>query len=113
MNQTTCEGLTIIDCQKERLITFNEAARFLPKSSRPNASTWWRWYARGWHGIRLETVRAGKRRLTSAAAVQRFLAAVTAIEDGPLETPPAKAAVSPAKNAAEKFLAAEGILPPT
>ncbi|MCE9552868.1 MAG: DUF1580 domain-containing protein [Planctomycetes bacterium] len=78
-----------IDVERERLQTFNEAAEeVLPHGSRPSYATWWRWWRHGVHGVRLETVRVGGRRLTSAAAVRRFLADVTAAVQG--EAPPVR-----------------------
>lgn len=98
----------MIDFKNERLITFNQAADFLPPGMRPDYSTWWRWSSGGYRGIKLETVRVGKRRLTSVEAMQRFVAAITALEDGP--TPPVKSKAIP-PNESLAFLQAAGILP--
>jgi len=70
-----------IDLNVERPITFNRAARYLPRSSRPNQSTWWRWWRHGVRGIQLETVLIGGRRYTTREAVLRFAAALTSITD--------------------------------
>jgi len=67
----------MIDIQTEKLITFNEAAKFLPDGRRPSAATWWRWAQKGIRGHRLETVMAGGRRMTSAEAVVRFFSALS------------------------------------
>jgi hypothetical protein len=72
----------MIDVSAERPITFNQAAKFLPDGRRPNFSTWWRWSQVGLHGVRLETVLCGGRRCTTAEAVARFFAAVTAAASG-------------------------------
>ena len=98
----------MIDLKKELLITFNRGADFLPEEMRPDYATWWRWSSRGYRGIKLETVRVGKRRLTSVEAMQRFVAAITALADGP--TPPAKSKATP-PNESLAFLQAAGILP--
>jgi hypothetical protein len=66
-----------IPIDSERLVTFNEAAKFLPVSLRPSHATWWRWWRKGRRGIRLETVVRGGRRLTSIEAVQRFFDKLT------------------------------------
>ena len=105
----------MIDIRCERLINFSEAAAFLPAGSRPNLSTWWRWYTKGWLGVRLETVRAGKRRYTTVEAMQRFITAVTKLDDTPENT-----AVVPSPPKAERgdfgadkafaFLSQEGII---
>jgi hypothetical protein len=50
---------------------------------RPHISTCHRHRINGIQGERLETVKCGGRRMCSAEAVQRFLAAVTAAADGP------------------------------
>jgi hypothetical protein len=71
-----------IDLQTEKLVTFNDATRFLPLGMRPAYCTWWRWFRHGVAGVRLETVRISGRRLTSAEAVERFLAAVAAATSG-------------------------------
>lgn len=41
-----------------------------------------RWVAQGVHGIRLETLKVGRTRVTSKQALQRFCEAVTAAADG-------------------------------
>jgi hypothetical protein len=66
-----------IDITKERLIPFDSAAGFLASGSRPTYSTWWRWWRQGIRGVHLETVLVGGRRLTTAEAVERFVAATT------------------------------------
>lgn len=66
-----------IDLATERLLTFDEAGELFPPARRPSHATWWRWYARGLSGIRLETLVVGGRRYTSRAAVERFAAATT------------------------------------
>ena len=67
-----------IDLEKEQLITFGQAARLLPKSSRPTYVTWWRWWRHGVRGVKLETVLIGGKRLTSRPAMQRFADALSA-----------------------------------
>ena len=78
----------MIDLTQERPLTFNEAAAFLPSGSRPNHSTWWRWWRHGVRGARLETVLVGGRRFTTAEAVLRFIAATTFAAPG--ELPPSR-----------------------
>lgn len=41
-----------------------------------DSSTAWRWRVHGLHGIHLQTTMVGGRRMTTADAVRRFLAAV-------------------------------------
>ena len=66
-----------IDLTRERPISFNEAAKYLPRGYRPHLSTWWRWHKHGIKGVRLETVVLGGRRYTTAEAVQRFASALS------------------------------------
>ncbi len=77
----------LIDVSRERPISFNAAAKFLPEGTRPHLSTWWRWWRFGLRGIRLETVVIGGRRYTTAAAVQRFAAALTRASVGAADAP--------------------------
>jgi excisionase family DNA binding protein len=58
----------------EDTLTLTQAARQLGVSV---ASTW-RWAREGFHGVRLDYVRIGRRILTSKQALQRFADALTA-----------------------------------
>lgn len=60
----------------ERIITLTAAAKMLPHRVHP--STIWRWYSRGIHGIRLETLVIAGRRFTSREAIERFVHATDA-----------------------------------
>jgi hypothetical protein len=71
-----------IDIACEQLLTFNQAAQYLPERSRPSAATWWRWWRTGVRGVRLETVLVGGRRYTTKDSVQMFAARLTAAADG-------------------------------
>ena len=66
----------------EKILTFSEAARRLPKvgGKRPHPSTIWRWGRKGLHGIRLETRRVGGRFVTSEEALERFTKELAEIE---------------------------------
>ncbi|MGO8745247.1 MAG: DUF1580 domain-containing protein [Thermoguttaceae bacterium] len=78
------------DIPSERPITFNQAAPLLPPDLHPSESTWWRWWRKGVKNIRLRTVMVGGRRYTTAAAIQEFIARVTAAansEPQPIRTP--------------------------
>lgn len=99
-----------IDLFSEPLLRFDEAAKLLPRQSRPSYTTWWRWSRRGIRGVRLDTVLCGGRRMTSAAALARFLAAVTAAGEGaqaPLSTPSRNRSTT--SMAAARELDAEGL----
>ena len=61
---------------KERVLTLKDVTNHVP--TRPCFTTVWRWVTAGIHGIRLETYRIGKQRITSQEAVGRFLAAMQA-----------------------------------
>ena len=82
VNLITKGSIMAIDLERERLISFSEAAKYLPSDSRPHASTWWRWWRVGVKRIRLETVVCGGRRYTTAEAVIRFFHRVTIATDG-------------------------------
>jgi len=74
----------------EHLLSFNQAAGLLPHGARPSSSTWWRWWRKGVRGVRLQTYLVGGRRFTTQAAVEAFVAALTAAANGqqqPLRTP--------------------------
>jgi hypothetical protein len=69
----------MIDPEQENIIGFAEASRRLPRASsgRPvQVQTVARWCLVGIHGVRLESVRVGGRRMTSAEACRRFIAAI-------------------------------------
>jgi len=55
---------------------------------RPHLSTCLRWSSKPKHGIRLETICLGGRRLTSPGAVTRYMEAVTQAKDGCVQAPP-------------------------
>jgi Protein of unknown function (DUF1580) len=63
------------------LINLNDVRELLP--NRPNVATVFRWCLRGIRGVRLEHVRVGRRIMTTADALDRFLADVTAAHDAP------------------------------
>ncbi len=65
----------MIDLANEKLLTFQEAAEWLPRRGRGNKvalSTLWRWAKWGVYGVRLETTRVGRAPVTSIEALQRF-----------------------------------------
>lgn len=71
----------MFDLQKEPLLTLGQAARLVPsrRAKKTSGRTLWRWCVAGKGGVRLEHVRTpGGEYLTSAAAVARFLEAMTA-----------------------------------
>jgi hypothetical protein len=59
----------VIDLQREEPLSLAQAAKVL-KKSHPSV---FRYCTTGIRGVRLETVRLGKQRLTSVSAIQRFL----------------------------------------
>ncbi|MGZ0172893.1 MAG: DUF1580 domain-containing protein [Planctomycetales bacterium] len=75
-----------IDARTEELLTLTQAARrYRPPDARPLApSTIWRWHKKGISGVRLETVCMGGTRYTSAEALQRYFAQVTAAKEAGL-----------------------------
>jgi hypothetical protein len=90
-------------------ITLPEAARLpqLQYNGRgPNLATVWRWSDRGVRGVKLETWMVGGRKVTTPAAVDRFLAALSA--PAAVAPPPPAKTVS-AHRRAELELRAAGI----
>ena len=77
---SSLKELALIDVNHERLLSLADACKEIP--GRPHISTLHRWRLRGVRGHRLETVLIGGRRFTSAEAIQEFIAATTAHEDG-------------------------------
>lgn len=107
--------------QNERVLTFAEAAKALPRvnGKRPHTSTLWRWARKGCRGVYLEVRRFGGRYVTSIEALDRFgeqLAAADRLE--PLKqrvTPDRPTTRTPAQKekdvmAAEKTLREAGVI---
>jgi hypothetical protein len=72
----------MIDPLTEEVLTFPQAAKRLPhlQNGRPvHVSTLWRWAMQGLRGVRLETVKIGGARVTSAEALRRFFAALSGV----------------------------------
>lgn len=69
-----------IDITTESLLTLSQASKRVPGN--PHVSSLHRWRLQGVHGVKLETVKIGGRRLTSAEALERFAARTTAAADG-------------------------------
>lgn len=66
-----------IEIDGEPLITFNEAAPYLPTNCRPSLSTWWRWWRKGLKGRKLKTVCVGGKRYTTPTFIREWIAEVT------------------------------------
>ena len=58
-----------IDIENEELLTITQAATRCP--GRPHAATIWRWVLNGLHGVKLDSIKVGGKRLTSAEAISR------------------------------------------
>ena len=88
----------------ERLVTFAEAARRLPKVNGKKISTvtLWRWSRQGCKGVKLEYLRLGGRLVTSLAAVYRFGQRLAELDEE--ERGPAGHATSPAAEPGESSL---------
>lgn len=99
----------------ERILSFGEAARTLPKfSGRTVAtSTIWRWATKGIGGVRLETRRIGRRYITSHEALDRFTLALAERPERPpipIPKPPTTCQREKQIAQAEARLQAVGIL---
>lgn len=66
----------------ENLITLPKAAKLFP-CKRPSLTSMHRWALEGSRGVKLESIRIGGFRYTSAEAVQRFIAAMNKDADVP------------------------------
>jgi hypothetical protein len=79
----------MIDRSSEDVFPLGECPRHLP--TRPGKRVWlstvYRWATSGSRGVRLESLILGGIRYTSAEALARFAAAVTAARDGCAMTP--------------------------
>ncbi len=99
----------------ERVVTFTEAAKLLPKMNgkRPHASSVWRWARKGVQGVRLESRRVGGRFVTSVEALERFTERLAAIDLPDRSEPPSKPRTTRARalavERAEAECAAAGI----
>lgn len=76
-------------------ISLSDALRSLP--GRPSPATAWRWRTRGVCGVRLQTWSIGGRIVTTEAAVQEFIDAVTAAKQGQVDQPALRSADTSAK----------------
>jgi len=68
----------VIKFGNENLLTLAQVARLLP--GHPHVATIFRWCRYGCRNIRLEYVRMGRRMLTSKEALERFSAALAALD---------------------------------
>lgn len=66
----------MLDMLEENLLNLSQAARIFPGG--PHKSTVHRYVTHGIHGVRLETVLVGGKRLTSKEAIVRFLMTLNA-----------------------------------
>jgi hypothetical protein len=102
------ERTTSADSDPDRQISLTQASR-LPEvqcnGHGPNVATLWRWTVKGVRGIKLESSLVGGRRVTTPAAVRRFVAALS----NPRDQRPSPAHSVAAHRAAELELAREGI----
>src|SRR6476659_2351121 len=74
-------GSTMIDHEREPLLTMTQAAKIVP--DRPHVATLWRWRRVGIAGVKLEVICVGGRQTrTSRAALARFFERVTAAKSG-------------------------------
>ena len=109
----------MIDLTKETPLPLAVAARLVPagrNGKKTHLSTLLRWITRGAKTpsgeiARLEALRLGSRWVTSAAALQRFAAALTPpLSDAPTSAPPSPAARKRASEKAEAELKKLGVI---
>ncbi|MCC6416787.1 MAG: DUF1580 domain-containing protein [Gemmataceae bacterium] len=72
----------MIDLEREPLLTLSQASALIPprRGRRTARSTLLRWILHGKHGVKLDGCRAPAGWMTSAAAVERFLASLAEID---------------------------------
>jgi hypothetical protein len=72
----------MINIQTENILSLAGAAKAIPKidGRHPNTSTVYRWISDGVRGVKLDSVRFGRRLCTSQEALQRF---VVELSDAP------------------------------
>lgn len=92
MNTHVHTRVVRIDVDREKVLSFAEAARFVGKlkgTRRVAFQTLHRWATKGCRGVVLETIFVGGARCTSTEALQRFFAALTAVrQTSPAAGPP-------------------------
>lgn len=87
----------------DELVTVMKAAREeLPEP--PSPQTLHRWRAKGLKGVRLKTMKIGRKRYTTIAAFRQFLSDVAAAEEGHAESPSERSA------AVQKKLQSKGLV---
>jgi hypothetical protein len=72
--------LRLSEVPHERPVSLREAAERVREftGKRPHAATLYRWVSRGVRGVTLETLVVAGSRVTTMAAIERFIAATTA-----------------------------------
>lgn len=75
----------MIDINRDEIIPLDELLDELPDP--PARTTRWRWCESGIGGVRLETVKIGRRRYTSRAAFQRFVNTLSGANAGEMPAP--------------------------
>ncbi len=99
-----------INIDSERILTFADAARELPKRNgkKVSISTIWRWAMKGCAGVRLESFQYGGTLATSREALQRFFDQVTAARRGAVIPTPNRSQRQRQRSAATAILDAAG-----
>jgi hypothetical protein len=70
---------------EERPLSLPDAASYIGKLTgvaKPNVSTLWRWCLKGCKGVKLDSICIGGKRFVTAAAIERFIEALTAARQG-------------------------------
>lgn len=99
-----------INTETEALLSIpSESNAAMPGRRGVHSATWHRWMTRGCRGVRLEFILIGGRRFTSAQAMTRFFAAVTAAAAGGSAELPEPAGCERKIAAAERKLQEAGI----
>lgn len=82
--------LRLRDLRDDQLMSLPDAATYLGAITgrKPHVSTLWRWCQKGCRGVRLESICIGGKRFVTAAAIERFVEALTASGAGRPEPPP-------------------------
>lgn len=82
------------DLREDQPLSLPDAAEFLGKltGQKPHVSTLWRWCLKGCKGAKLESICIGGKRFVTAAAIERFIEALSESRPARQTPPPALAA---------------------
>jgi len=96
-----------IELETQDLLSITQAASRIP--GRPHVATVHRWVHSGLQGVRLDSWKVGGKRFTSIEAIERFIAATTALSNGDSLQPRTRRVQEQAVSRAERIAQDHGI----